>query len=67
MGDGVALIDSAEATAGVVAELLERNNLISSSRCEADRVYVTDIPRRFETIAHRFLDGALPTVKRVDL
>jgi len=67
MGNGVALIDSAEATAEVVAELLERDSLISPSRSEADRVYVTDIPRRFETIAHRFLDGALPSVRRVDL
>ncbi len=68
MGGGVALVDSGEATAGALAMLLDERGLIGSRpSLSADQVFVTDVPARFEAIAHRFLGGALPQVHRVHL
>ena len=68
MGDGVRLIDSAEACAASLERLLERDSL-SAPAGEAGgcHLYVTDLPARFETIAHRFLAGETPPVTRIDL
>lgn len=68
MGEGVRLVDSAEATADQLAEMLADGGL-SADRTGAPghHIYVTDLPARFETIAHRFLEGDLPQVSRVDL
>jgi len=68
MGEGVVLVDSAEATAEQLSDMLSEAGL-SSDRTPAPKhhIYVTDLPARFETIAHRFLEGDLPTVTRVDL
>jgi glutamate racemase len=68
MGEGVKLIDSGEAAANTLAELLRTEGLLSNgTQPEPDRIYVTDVPQRFESIASRFLGGELPKVRRVDL
>jgi len=68
MGEGVTLVDSAEACSRSLEEMLSRTGLsadpASVSQCH---LYVTDLPARFEGIAHRFLDGETPSVTRVDL
>jgi glutamate racemase len=68
MGKGVKLIDSGEAAANTLAELLRVEGLLSeAAQPEPDKIYVTDVPQRFESIASRFLGGELPKVRRVDL
>jgi glutamate racemase len=68
MGEGIALVDSAETTAHALKQLLDERGIASSAHAApASHIYVTDLPARFESIAHRFLKGDLPPVTRVDL
>lgn len=68
VGDKVALVDSAETTAIALGDMLAKNNIAESSKIKpTHQIYVTDLPARFESIAHTFLEGNLPTVTRVDL
>lgn len=68
MGEGVELVDSAEATAGALSRMLSEKGLAAKGPGRPEHhIYVTDLPARFETIAHRFLKGDLPQVSRVDL
>ncbi|MFH0799054.1 MAG: glutamate racemase [Pseudomonadota bacterium] len=68
VGEGVALVDSAETTARALTELLAKNSIAASGAAGVShRIYVTDVPAKFESIAHRFLAGDLPSVTRVDL
>jgi glutamate racemase len=68
MGESVTLVDSAEATAAQLSDMLADGGLASDRTGAAEHhIYVTDLPARFETIAHRFLEGDLPQVSRVDL
>lgn len=68
MGEGVALVDSADATARTLQQLLSENALAADGRAHSPHhIYVTDLPARFEAIAHRFLEGDLPQISRVDL
>jgi len=68
MGEGVRLVDSAQATADALSEMLSREGLVASGPARPEHhIYVTDLPARFEAIAHRFLEGELPQVSRVDL
>lgn len=68
VGDGVRLVDSAQTTAEALrALLLQRGLTAPSASASANHLYVTDLPGRFESIAHRFLCGDLPPVTRVDL
>jgi glutamate racemase len=64
IGDDVVLIDSGEATAEEVANLLHKKNLASNARhisetrqlCDdLDNFYVTDAAERFARVAERFL------------
>lgn len=68
MGEGVALVDSAAVCAGSLEEMLVKKGIAAepglASQCH---LYVTDLPSRFESIAHRFLDKETPPVTRVDL
>ena len=62
VGDGVRLVDSAEATA------LSVESSLSKKGSKADyQIYVTDLPARFESVAARFLGHDMPHVKRVEL
>ena len=68
MGEGVRLVDSGEATADTLARLLDERGLAAeSTHIPEDRIYVTDVPGKFETVARRFLGDGLPKVQRVSL
>jgi len=67
MGPEVTLIDSAEATAAVVAETLERMDM-SASRAAGPRhrFLVSDSPEGFERVSRRFLGRPVDHVEWVD-
>jgi glutamate racemase len=68
VGEGVKLIDSAEAAAAELKERLAEGGLLSpKGKKPSYQIYVTDLPAKFESVAHRFLDGNIPPVKRVEL
>jgi glutamate racemase len=65
MGEGVVLIDTAEATAGAVESLLRRCDALSSSiRGGRLLCYVSDDPQRFQSLSARFLGGPIMDVVR---
>lgn len=68
-GRPIAIVDSAEATASSVAELLEARGLSASpsDRSGGLELLVTDFPASFAAVAERFLDSGLPDVVQVDL
>ena len=66
VGDGVHLVDSAEAMAQRTAEVLEDREAANPSREPPHYVfYVTDVPLRFQTIGERFLGRTLSNVRVV--
>jgi glutamate racemase len=68
VGQEVKLIDSAEAMAGITADLIAKENLGNSSRKLPNyRFCVTDVPYRFQTIGERFLGRTLSSVEMVSL
>jgi glutamate racemase len=74
VGENVTLIDSGEATADEVAELLKEKNLESSlpnkSRrlCDdLDHFYVTDAAERFARVAERFLGSQPAKLEAIEL
>lgn len=68
VGEGVALIDSAEAVAATLKEMLGEKKLLATTTQKSPlQIYVTDLPARFEITARRFLDEAIPVVKRITL
>lgn len=68
VGESVTLIDSAHSVACALEKELEEKNIKNySSQNVSYQIYVTDMPGKFEIIAHRFLSGNLPQVKRIEL
>lgn len=68
LGEGVELIDSAEAVAHVLKEVLTEGKLLNDNRAKSgDQLYVTDFTPSFEKLARQFLGEGLPTVRRVTL
>jgi glutamate racemase len=67
VGEGVRLVDSAEASAEAVRLELKRGNLLKDEKRPTYQLYVTDLPARFEAIAINFLGRNIPPVKRVEL
>ena len=68
MGDNVRLVDSAEATANEVADMLATLDLQQTSAGRvSDHFYVTDATKRFERIAQRILGSPLPHLEAVEL
>jgi len=66
VGDGVALIDSAEQTAATLAELLDDLELESpESGSASSRYFVTDAAARFDRLAKRLLGEDVERVERV--
>lgn len=51
----ITLVDSAEETAREVLNLLEENHMINAANQGERRFFVSDLPRRFESLARRFL------------
>jgi glutamate racemase len=68
IGEGVTLVDSAEATADEVAALLATHHLLNDSAAESEhRFFVTDAANRFHRIAKRILGGPLPHLEAIEL
>ena len=68
MGNGVTLVDSAQATADEVASLLVAHNLERrTSDQKKELFFVTDATNRFHSIAERILGGPLPHLEAVEL
>jgi len=63
LGEGVALVDSAEATAAAVEDALPPTRAGGTSH----RYFVTDVPVRFAEVAARFLGHAPETVEQIDI
>ncbi|HET9113448.1 MAG TPA: glutamate racemase, partial [Burkholderiales bacterium] len=60
MGEGVKLVDSAEAMANRTAALLAERGLANSSPTPPTyEYYITDVPVKFQTIGERFLGRSL--------
>src|SRR6266850_1725119 len=67
MGPGPALVDSAQATAEAVAELLRARGLARAGGEARHRTLCTDVPDRFQSMAERFLGRPVGAVEAVDL
>ncbi len=67
LGEGVALVDSAEAAADEVEAVLLREGLLRTHGSGSIDCYVTDIPRRFGQLGRRFFGASLGKVNRTDL
>lgn len=68
MGKGVALIDSAEATAVEVRKVLSADGLLNgSTRGAAHRFFVTDSPERFLMVGRRFFGEGLTGAELAEL
>jgi len=66
VGQDVMLIDSGEAAAGAVAELLERERLKNMSPDRPNlQFHVSDIPAKFAEVGERFLGHTMGRVHRV--
>jgi glutamate racemase len=70
-GRDVPVVDSADATAEVVAEMIREERFqpgVSGSGEGRLTLLVTDLPEGFAAVARRFLgDGEMPTVEQVDI
>ncbi len=68
VGSGIQLIDSAQATAQALAEMLKKNKLEAAGDLKPEhQIYVTDLPSRFELIASKFLGNDLPQVRHISI
>lgn len=67
MGDGVKLVDSASETARLVKAVLESEELLAGGEGKPTlTVYLSDVPRKFESLGRRFLGRPIDRVQRVD-
>ena len=68
IGPGVGLVDSAEATADEVVELLKARDLLNGSNDDDyQRFFVTDATARFHRIAQRILGKPLQHLEAIEL
>ena len=68
LGNAIALIDSADAVAAALGKHLKSGNLLGDADAKGGcEIFVTDLTPRFESIAKRFLQDAVPMIKKVDL
>jgi glutamate racemase len=67
LGDGTALIDSAEEAARVVDVLLSEGGIRNDDRASGVRFLVTDDPERFARIGEAFFGAGMNGVERVSL
>lgn len=67
MGGSVALVDSGSETARLVKAVIESERLAGPGHGRPTlKVYLSDVPRKFEEIGNRFLGRAIDSVDRVD-
>jgi len=64
-GSGVRLVDSAEAVAKEVRELLEKKALLKKNRGAKYKFFVSDEPTNFKIIGERFLGRKIAFIKQV--
>lgn len=67
IGPSIRLVDSALATADVVAERLGAYGLLAPARAGDDVYYATDLTERLQRVGSTFLGAPLPEVMWVDL
>ncbi len=67
LGEEVALVDSAEETAGTLARMLADRGLQRRTPAGPPRFYVTDVPTRFEKVGGAFLGTPLRGVEQVEI
>ncbi len=68
MGDQIAYIDSGEAVADVVADMLSEQGLLRmTDRPRTEEFYVTDSASRFRRVAELFLGRPLESIESVEL
>ena len=69
VGAGVALVDSARATASAVRERLKERGLLAEKAAagQEDHFFVTDSSERFREVGSRFLGGPVRRLEQVDL
>ncbi|HNQ65863.1 MAG TPA: glutamate racemase [Smithella sp.] len=66
MGKSVTLIDSAEAMAGIAADLIDQQAIGNQNHAVPEYTfYVSDLPYRFQTIGERFLGRTLGKIELV--
>jgi glutamate racemase len=64
----VTLIDSGEATAAVVEQVLKDHNMVNTSELKPNlQFFVSDVPHKFMEVGERFLGKKFGKVNRVDL
>jgi glutamate racemase len=66
MGEGVALVDSAEETAREVRAVLEREALARPDGAGSASFFVTDVPDRFVRIGQHFLGSRVQSAVRIE-
>jgi glutamate racemase len=67
MGKSVKLIDSASETARLVKAVLESEGLVGDGEgIQTLKVYLSDVPRKFESIGTRFLGRPIDSVECID-
>jgi len=68
VGEGIALVDSAQETAAEVERVLDAKGMRNApDRLGTITVYVTDIPYQFKEVGERFLRRPMEHVERIDL
>ena len=67
MGEHVQQVDSADATAAVVAQTLEARGQLATDGQATHRYFVTDVPERFASVGTRFLDRPISGAEQVDI
>jgi glutamate racemase len=67
LGDGVAIVDSARATASEVRDFLASRGLTNPAGGGWTKLLVTDLPKNFSEMAERFLGHPVADVEAIDL
>ena len=67
IGNKISVIDSANAVALAVKDLLIKNNLLNNSGKAIYKFYVSDGPEKFKNIGSKFLGKKILTVKKVEI
>jgi glutamate racemase len=67
LGNGVELVDSAQETAATVAGLLGERSISRREAPGRSRLFVTDVPTRFERVGGAFLGESLNGVEQVEI
>jgi glutamate racemase len=67
LGEEVQLVDSAQETAASVAAVLQQRDQFRRGQAAPPRIFVTDVPTRFEKVGGTFLGAPLQGVRQVQI